>query len=286
MTDTAPAVLVETHDLPLADDHPSLHAAWEDRPGIPGFLTTVDHKRIGIRYLVTAVAFLLVGGVEALFMRLQLSGSANTVLGAQTYNEIMTMHGTTMIFLFNTPVFAGFGNYLVPLQVGARDMAFPRLNALSYWVYVLAGLLMYGGFVVHQIPAAGWFAYTPLSSSEYSAGLGLDYWAIGVTFLGVATTIGGVNFIVTILRLRAPGHVAQPLAPLLLGHPHDVVHDRVRPAGHHAGRRAARGRPCVQDALLRPVARRRPHPVPAPVLDLGPPRGLHPVHPGDRASSR
>jgi cytochrome c oxidase subunit 1/cytochrome c oxidase subunit I+III len=199
------SLTVETHPLPLADPHRRLRDAWEDRPGLPGFLTTVDHKRIGIRYLVTAVIFLLIGGVEALFMRTQLAGPEQTVLGAQAYNEIMTMHGTTMIFLFNTPVFAGFGNYLVPLQIGARDMAFPRLNALSYWVYLSAGLLMYGGLAVHQIPAAGWFAYTPLSSSEYSAGLGLDFWALGVTFLGIGTTIGGVNFIVTMLRLRAPG---------------------------------------------------------------------------------
>jgi cytochrome c oxidase subunit I len=188
-----------------AAGHERLQRQWEDRPGIPGFLTTVDHKRIGIRYLVTAVVFLLVGGVEALAIRVQLAGPNNTVLAAKAYNEVMTMHGTTMIFLFNTPVFAGFGNYLVPLQIGARDMAFPRLNALSYWIYVLAGCLMYGGFVVHQIPAAGWFAYVPLSASEYSPGLGLDYWAIGVTFLGIATTIGGINFIVTMLRMRAPG---------------------------------------------------------------------------------
>jgi cytochrome c oxidase subunit 1/cytochrome c oxidase subunit I+III len=204
-TDTATRVLVEPDDGLLLAEHTDLQAVWEDAPGIPGFLTTVDHKRIGTRYLVTAVVFLCIGGVEAMFMRFQLAAPEQSLLAAKTYNEIMTMHGTTMIFLFNTPIFAGFGNYLVPLQIGARDMAFPRLNALSYWIYLFSGLLMYGSFVVQDIPDAGWFAYTPLSSSEYASGLGLDFWAIGVTFLGISTTIGGINFIVTMLRMRAPG---------------------------------------------------------------------------------
>ena len=184
---------------------PELEELWEDQPGLPGFLTTVDHKRIGTRYLVTAFVFLLVGGVEAMLIRAQLARPDNGVLSASTYNEIMTVHGTTMIFLFNTPVFAGFGNYLVPLQIGARDMAFPRLNALSYWVYVMAGLFMYGGFAMGQVPAGGWFAYTPLTSSAYSPGRGLDLWAIGIVFLGISTTVGGINFVVTIFRMRAPG---------------------------------------------------------------------------------
>lgn len=198
-------VVVEPDEGTLTGSHPRLRRIWEDAPGLPGFLTTVDHKRIGTRYLVTAVVFLCIGGVEAFLIRVQLAGPGQTVLEAQAYNEIMTMHGTTMIFLFNTPIFAGFGNYLVPLQIGARDMAFPRLNALSYWIYLASGILLYGSFAVHQIPDGGWFAYTPLTSSEYSAGLGLDFWAIGVTFLGVSTTIGGINFIVTMLRMRSPG---------------------------------------------------------------------------------
>ncbi len=199
------SVLVEPGTDLLLDEHRDLHDAWEDPPGIPGFFTTVDHKRIGTRYLVTAIIFLCIGGVEALMIRAQLAGPHETLLAAKSYNEIMTMHGTTMIFLFNTPVFAGFGNYVVPIQCGARDMAYPRMNALSYWIYVCAGVLMYGSFVIHQIPAAGWFAYTPLSSSEYASGLGLDFWAVGITLLGVSTTVGGINFIVTMLRMRAPG---------------------------------------------------------------------------------
>lgn len=184
---------------------PSLGAVWEDKPGITGFLGTVDHKRIAVRYLVTAVAFLLLGGVEAMVIRAQLARPDGTVVGAETYNQIMTMHGTTMIFLFNTPVFAGFGNYLVPLMIGAREMAFPRLNAFGYWVYVMSGVFLYTSFLFGSVPDGGWFAYTPLSSSVYSGGMGLDFWALGIVFLGVSTTVGGINFIVTMLRMRAPG---------------------------------------------------------------------------------
>src|SRR5699024_3583801 len=153
--------------------------AWRERPGLPGFLSSVDHKRIGVRYLVTAVMFLLIGGVEALIIRAQLASPDGSLVGADSYNQTMTMHGATMIYLFNTPVFAGFGNYLIPLMIGARDMAFPRLNALRYWIYLLSGLFLYSSFLVDAAPDAGWFAYTPLSSSAYSPGLGLDLWAMG-----------------------------------------------------------------------------------------------------------
>src|SRR3954451_3721953 len=136
---------------------------WEDAPGMPGFFTTVDHKRIGMRYLYTSFAFFFIAGLVALVMRDQLATSNNGVLGPQAYNELFTMHGTTMIFLFNTPVLAGFGNYLVPLQIGTRDMAFPRLNAFSYWIFLLAGIFMYASFFVGKMPDGGWFAYTPLT---------------------------------------------------------------------------------------------------------------------------
>ncbi len=178
---------------------------WADTPGIPGWLTTVDHKRIGYRYVVTALVFLLVGGVQALLMRLQLAGPEQGVIDAEAFNQLMTMHGTTMIFLFNTPVLAGFGNYLVPLQIGARDMAFPRLNALSYWIYLFGGLLLYASFLFGTVPDGGWFAYVPLTGPRFSPGVNLDFWALGITFVGVSTTLGAVNFLVTIFRLRAPG---------------------------------------------------------------------------------
>jgi cytochrome c oxidase subunit 1/cytochrome c oxidase subunit I+III len=194
-----------TTTLVPADRSHDLEEVWADTPGIAGFLTTVDHKRIGVRYFVTSLAFLLIGGVEALLMRTQLAHSDGGFLSAHAYNQLMTMHGTTMILLFNTPMFAAFGNYLVPLQIGTRDMAFPRLNALSYWIFLLAGAFLYASFVIGKIPDGGWFAYTPLTSSEYSPGVNMDFWAIGVAFLGLSTTVGAINFIVTILRMRAPG---------------------------------------------------------------------------------
>src|SRR5436309_9356026 len=151
---------------------------WEDAPGLPGFFSTVDHKRIGIRYIYTSFFFFFVAGLIALVMRSQLSAPNNHVVGPETYNELFTVHGTTMIFLFNTPILAGFGNYLVPLQLGARDMAFPRLNAFSYWVYVLAGIFMYTSFVVGRPPDGGWFAYVPLTDKAFSPATNIDFWGL------------------------------------------------------------------------------------------------------------
>lgn len=182
-----------------------LQRTWSDAPGVPGFLNSVDHKRVGHRYLVTAFAFLLLGGLQALVMRAQLAAPGADVVSAEVYNRLFTMHGTTMIFLFNTPIIAGFGNYLVPLQIGTRDMAFPRLNMLSYWIFLLSGLFLYGSFLIGQVPDTGWFAYVPLSGAEYSPGIALDFWTLGVVFVGISTTAGAVNFIVTIFKLRAPG---------------------------------------------------------------------------------
>ena len=183
-----------------------LERVWADAPGVPGFFNTVDHKRIGVRYLVTGFVFFLIAGVQALLMRAQLATPENNLLDPETFNRLFTMHGTTMIFLFNTPILAGFGNYFVPLMIGTRDMAFPKLNALSYWIYLLSGIFLYGSFLVGQVPDTGWFAYVPLSSQEaYAPGLGLDFWSLGVVFLGLSTTVGGLNFIVTIFKMRAPG---------------------------------------------------------------------------------
>jgi cytochrome c oxidase subunit 1/cytochrome c oxidase subunit I+III len=141
----------------------------------------------------------------ALVMRAQLSQPNNHVVGPDAFNQLFSVHGTTMIFLFNTPILAGFGNYLVPLMIGTRDMAFPRLNAFSYWVYLLAGLFIYSSFLIGSPPNGGWFAYTPLTSATYSPGLNLDFWGLGVVFVGLSTTVGAINFIVTIFKLRAPG---------------------------------------------------------------------------------
>ncbi|MDQ6797298.1 MAG: cytochrome c oxidase subunit I [Actinomycetota bacterium] len=177
---------------------------WEDAPGLPGFFSTVDHKRIGMRYIYTCFFFFFVAGLMALVMRAQLAEPNAKVLGPQLYNELFTMHGVTMIFLFNTPVLAGFGNYLIPLQIGTRDMALPRLNAFSYWVFLLGGIFMYSSFFF-GMPDGGWFGYTPLVSRTFSPGLNIDFWGLGIVFTGLSTTVGSVNFIVTIFKLRAPG---------------------------------------------------------------------------------
>lgn len=186
------------------DDHEIEHV-WKDKPGFWGFFTTVDHKRLGTRYLYTAFVLFMFAGVQALVMRTQLAQPDEKLVGPQAYNELFTMHGTTMIFLFNTPVFAGFANYLLPLQLGARDLAFPRLNAFSYWIYLFAAAFMYTSFLSGHIPDGGWFAYAPLTEVPYSPGHGMDFWALGVAFVGISTTVGAVNFIVTVFKMRAPG---------------------------------------------------------------------------------
>ena len=185
--------------------HEAIEVLWEEAPGAPGFFATVDHKRIGIRYIYTAFIFFFIAGLQALLMRAQLTAPDSQVMGPQAYNQMFTMHGTTMIFLFNTPVLAGFGNYLLPLQLGTRDMAFPRLNAFSYWVFVLAAIFMYASYLVGRPPMGGWFAYVPLTNSEYSPGVNMDFWGLGIIFVGISTTVGAVNFIVTAFKLRAPG---------------------------------------------------------------------------------
>jgi len=186
-------------------DAGDLSTLWEDAPGLPGFLTTVDHKRIGMRYIYTSFAFFFLAGATALLMRVQLAQPNAHVLGPQLYNELMTMHGTTMIFLFNTPILAGFGNYLIPLQLGTRDMAFPRLNAFSYWVFLFGGLFMYSSFLVGKMPDGGWFGYVPMVSKTFNPGINMDFWGLGIVFVGLSTTVGSVNFIVTIFKMRAPG---------------------------------------------------------------------------------
>ena len=194
-----------TDDVRTGITEHDLHEIWKDAPGIPGFFSTVDHKRIGLRYIYTSFAFFFVAGLTALVMRAQLTAPNSHVVSPSTYNSLFTMHGTTMIFLFNTPVLAGFANYLLPLQLGARDMAFPRLNAFSYWIFLLSGVFIYASYLIGKPPDGGWFGYTPLTGGTYSGGVNLDFWGLGVVFVGISTTVGAVNFIVTIFKLRAPG---------------------------------------------------------------------------------
>src|SRR5437016_13867417 len=165
------------------------------------WLTTVDHKKIGILYLYTTFFFFLVGGIMALLMRTQLAVGNNHFLAPQTYNEIMTLHGTTMIFLWIIPVFSGFGNYFVPLMIGARDMAFPRINAFSFWLIPLGGLTMYSGLLTKTgAAAAGWTGYVPLTEKAYAIGIGQDLWILGLHILGISSIMGAINFLVTIDR--------------------------------------------------------------------------------------
>ncbi len=182
-----------------------LEAIWKTEPGLHGWLATVDHKKIGIRYLVTAFAFLVIGGLEALIMRVQLGGPEQTLLTPEQYNQLFTMHGMTMIFLYALPILSGFSNYLWPLMLGSRDMAFPRLNAFSYWVFLFSGVFLYTSFFVGHTPDAGWFNYVPYTSRDYDPGLGIDIYALGMVFFGISTTAGAINFVVTLLRTKAPG---------------------------------------------------------------------------------
>ena len=172
--------------------------------GILEWITTTDHKKIGVLYLFTTFFFFLSGGLLALAMRTQLATPDGHILTAQQYNAAFTMHGTTMVFLFVVPVWTGFANYIIPLQLGARDMAFPRLNALSYWLLLSGGMLLYSSFLVGP-PAAGWTSYVPLSTKPFSPQLGQDLWIIGLTVLGFSSIFGALNMIVTIFSLRAPG---------------------------------------------------------------------------------
>jgi cytochrome c oxidase subunit I len=173
--------------------------------GLLSWVTTVDHKQIGIMYIVSAFAFFLAGVAEALTMRIQLMKPLNHFLSPGAYNQIFTMHGTTMIFLMAMPLLFGFAIYLVPLMIGARDMAFPRLNALGYWLYFFGALMMYFSFVAGGAPAAGWFSYAPLTEKAYSPGHGIDYWALSLLVMGIGSVATGINLIVTIMSLRTPG---------------------------------------------------------------------------------
>jgi cytochrome c oxidase subunit I len=191
-TRTQPRPQIERHDV-----------APEER-GWTTWLTTTDHKRIGIMYLWTVAVFFILGGVEALLIRLQLGVPDNTLLTPEKYNQLFTMHGTTMIFLVTVPVWAGFANYLLPLMIGARDVAFPRLNAWSYWMFLFGGLALYAS-LFWTPPEAGWFSYVPLSTSEYSPSGGQDAWIFMVHLTGLSSMLGAVNFICTVHNMRAPG---------------------------------------------------------------------------------
>jgi cytochrome c oxidase subunit I len=176
------------------------------------WVATVDHKRLGLMYIVTALIFLVIAGLMASVMRLQLAFANNHVVGPDTFNRLFTMHGTTMVFLVGMPFVAGFSNYLVPLMIGARDMAFPRLNAFGYWIFLFGGLLLYfsyiggGGLSGHgSAPDVGWFAYAPLTSKAFSRGASTDFWILGILTAGIGSVASALNVIVTTISMRCPG---------------------------------------------------------------------------------
>ena len=182
-----------------------LAATWSTPPGLWGALSTVDHKIIGRRYIVTAFVFLALGGVLSLLMRLQLAQPEARFIGPDRYNQIFTTHGSNMMFLFAVPVMQAMAIYLVPLMVGTRNIAFPRLNAFSYWMYLAGGLLLWIAFAVDTGPDVGWFAYVPLSGPQYAAGKRADIWAQMITFTEVSALAIAVEIVVTVFKKRAPG---------------------------------------------------------------------------------
>jgi cytochrome c oxidase subunit 1 len=185
---------------------PHGHAAAHAEPtGLWSWITTVDHKRIGIMYGVTAFFFFLVGGIEALLIRVQLAVPNNDFVSAELYNQLFTMHALTMIFAALMPLTAAFFNYIIPLQIGARDVAFPRLNALSYWVYFFGVLFFNASILMKLGPNSGWFAYAPITTKQFSPGINMDFYVLGLQILGLSSIIASLNFIVTIINMRAPG---------------------------------------------------------------------------------
>jgi len=195
----------EVAALPPSSAGPAAAVHHDDDRTAFAWVATVDHKRIGILYLLTALFFFAIGGIEALLIRVQLARPNAHVLSPEAFNQIFTMHGTTMIFLVVMPTLVGFANYLVPLMIGARDMAFPRLNALGYWLFPFGGLLLHWSLLAGGAPSAGWFSYAPLSETPYSSTHGTDYWILAILVLGIGSVSGAINIIATVVTLRAPG---------------------------------------------------------------------------------
>ncbi len=186
-----------------------LDRIWDNRPGLIGQLTAVNHTTIGLRFIFTGFGFLLIGGMLAMFIRLQLAWPGNQVLDPERYNQFVTMHGTTMMFLFSVPIMEGYAMYLIPKMLGTRDLPFPRMSAFGYWCYLFGGLFLYSSFLFGAAPDGGWFMYVPLTDSTYTPGSSADFWLIGVTFAEIAAVTAAVDLVVAILLTRAPGMTIQ-----------------------------------------------------------------------------
>jgi cytochrome c oxidase subunit 1/cytochrome c oxidase subunit I+III len=179
--------------------------------GLWSWIASIDHKQIGIMYIVSAFFFFLVGAGEGVAMRAQLASPMNHLMSPDTYDQIFTLHGTTMVFLMGMPLLFGFAVYLTPLMIGARDMAYPRLNALGFWLFLFGAIMLYCSLIAGGAPAAGWFSYAPLTEKPYSFSSGIDYWALSLLVMGGGSVLTGLNLIVTVLQLRAPGMTMQRL---------------------------------------------------------------------------
>ncbi|HYC33024.1 MAG TPA: cbb3-type cytochrome c oxidase subunit I, partial [Gemmatimonadales bacterium] len=195
----------ESRPAPRLDRKEAFERIWKQPTGLIGVLRTVDNIPIAQRYLATGFGFFVLGGLLAALMRIQLGTPENTFLDAETYNQVFTMHGTTMMFLFVIPFIEALANYLLPLMLGTRDLPFPRLTALSYWTYLFGGLLLYSSFLFGLAPDGGWFAYVPLTNKQWSPGLNLDFWDIALSVAEIAAMGAAAEMIVAVLRMRAPG---------------------------------------------------------------------------------
>ena len=184
---------------------PNYHMERPVKTGLVDWLTTVDHKKIGILYGTAGLIYLMIGGLEALLFRLQLMKPDQNLFVGDTYNGLVTMHATTMVFLAVMPLIAAFSNYFVPLLIGARDVAFPRLNAFSWYTFLFGSLILNASLIFAEFPAAGWTGYAPLTGRGAHPSMAIDFWWAGLTLLAVSSMVAGVNFVVTILNLRAPG---------------------------------------------------------------------------------
>ena len=191
-----------------AEAHPSherLSRVWDSPKGIWGFMTAVNHRTVGLRFMITAFIFFILAGLEAVVMRVQLALPQLGVVSPDFYNQTFTMHGSTMMFLFVVPFVEGLAIYLVPLMIGAREMAFPRLNLFGYWVFLIAGVTLYVAYLLGMAPDSGWYNYPPLTGPGFRPGAGIDFWVTMITFLEVSALVAAVEIIVTILKMRAPG---------------------------------------------------------------------------------
>jgi len=200
---SVPARALEIEHEPV--DRESLARIWGQPPGLVGWLTSANHKSVSIRYMITAFGFFALGGVLAAIMRLQLAWPDMHVVGPDLYNQIFTMHGSTMMFLFAVPIMEAVGTYIVPLMIGTRNVAFPRMNNFGYWIFLIGGLMVWVAFVLNIGPDAGWFAYVPLAGPGYSPGKRVDIWAQLITFTEIAALVAAVEIIVTTFKLRCPG---------------------------------------------------------------------------------